>query len=140
MQTVVADVSVGSNENPRGYRRLQCRRPRRLGGIKVQRFKHACKKGYRTYYNRTEEIQPSRRTTYMAQECEAVRLVDNWNMERGESGAMVAVRMREMGDKARETIQGRIYLTSYPRMREHADPLVLEPERGINKIYETKIA
>ena len=81
-------------------------RPRRLSGIEVQRFKHVCKKGYRTFDNRTEEIQPSRRTTYMAQECEAVRLVDNWNMERGESVATVAVHMREMGDKAREKIQG----------------------------------
>jgi len=48
--------------------------------------------------------------------------------------------MRETGDKAREMIQGRIYPTSALRMRESADPPVLEPERGINKIYETKIA
>src|SRR5882672_733718 len=111
MQTVVADVSVGSNENPRGYRELQHGRPQRLSGIEVQRFKNACKKGYRTYDNRTEEIQPSRRTTYRAQECEAVRLVDNWNMEWGESVATAAVCMRETGDKARETIQGHIYPT-----------------------------
>src|SRR5882672_5697702 len=113
---------------------------RRLSGIEVQRFKHTCNKGYRTYDNRTEEIQPSQRTTYRAQECEAVRLVDNWNTEQGESGATEAVRMRETGDKARETIQGRIHLTSDPRMRERADTPVLEPERSINKIYETKIA
>ena len=40
------------------------------------------------------------------QECEAVRLVNNWNMEWGESVAKAAVHMREMGDKAREKIQG----------------------------------
>src|SRR5882672_6494303 len=68
MQTVIADVSVGSNENPRGYRGLQRRRPRRLSGIEVQRFKHTCKKGYRTYDNRTEEIQLSQRTTYRTKE------------------------------------------------------------------------
>src|SRR5882672_3961591 len=99
MQTVVADMSVGSNENPRGYQGLQCRRPQRLSGIEVQRFKHTCKTGYRTYDNRTEEIQPSRRTTYRAQECEAVRLVDNRNTERGESVATAAVCMREMGQR-----------------------------------------
>src|SRR5882672_9983675 len=99
MQTVVADVSVRSNENPRGYRGLQRQRPRRLSGIEVQRFKHACKKGYRTYDNQTEEIQPSRRTTYKAQECEAVRLVDHRNMEQGESVATAAVRMRETGQR-----------------------------------------
>jgi len=48
--------------------------------------------------------------------------------------------MREMGDKAREKIQGRIYPTSDLGMREGADPPVLEPERGINNIYETRIA
>src|SRR5882672_1181087 len=108
--------------------------------MKSRGFKQACKRDTMTYDNRTEEIQPSQRTTYRAQECEAVRLVDNRNMEWGESGDTVAVCMRETGDKARETIQGHIYPTSDPRMREHADPPVLEPERGINKIYETKIA
>src|SRR5882672_515486 len=108
MQTVIADVSVGSNENPRGYRGLQHRRPQRMSGIEVQRFRHTCKKGYRTYDNRIEEIQPSRRTTYKVQECEAVRLVNNQNTEQGESVAKVAVRMRETGDKAREKIQGHI--------------------------------
>src|SRR5467141_314144 len=77
-----------------------------MSGIEVQRFQHMYRKGYRTYDNRTEEIQPSRRTTYRAQECEAVRLVNNRNTERGESVANAAVRMREMGDKARAKIQG----------------------------------
>src|SRR5882672_954630 len=99
MQTVVADMSVGSNKNPRGCRGLQHRRPRRLSGIEVQRFKHVCKKGYRTFDNRTEEIQPSRRTTYKAQECEAVRLVDHRNTERGASVATAAVCMRETGQR-----------------------------------------
>src|SRR5882672_684051 len=107
MQTVMADVSVGSKENPRGCRGLQRWRPRRMSGIEVQRFQHACKKGYRTYDNQTEEIQLSQRTTYRAQEREAVGLVIDQNMEWGRSVARVAVCMREMGDKAREKIQGR---------------------------------
>src|SRR5882672_430701 len=108
MQTVKADMSVGSRENPRVYRGLQRRRPQEMSGIEVQRFQHACRKGYRTYDNQTKEIQPSRRTTYRVQEREAVRLVNNRNMERGESVAKAAVCMREMGYKAREKIQGRI--------------------------------
>src|SRR5882672_11148205 len=84
MQTVVADVSVGSNENPRGYRGLQCRRPRRLSGIEVQRFKHACKKGYRTYDNQTEERQLSHRTTYRISECRVART--GIQSERGKEG------------------------------------------------------
>src|SRR5882672_345049 len=106
MQTVEEDVSVGSRENPRVYRGLQHRRPREMSGIEVQRFQHACRKGYRTYDNQTEEIQPSQRTTYRAQEREAVRLVNNWNTERGKSVAKAAVHMSETGDKAREKIQG----------------------------------
>src|SRR5882672_616980 len=106
MQTVEADMSVGSRENPRVYQGLQCRRPCGMSGIEVQRFQHACRKGYRTHDNRTEEIQPSRRTTYRAQEREAVRLVDNWNTERGKSVTKAAVHMRETGDKARAKIQG----------------------------------
>ena len=77
-----------------------------MSGIKVQRFQHMCRKGYRTYDNRTEEIQHSRRTTYRVQEREAVRLVKNWNTAQGESVAKAAVRMRETGDKARAKIQG----------------------------------
>src|SRR5467141_2099836 len=77
-----------------------------MSGIKVQRFQHTFRKGYRTYDNQTEEIQPSRRTTYRAQEHEAVRLVNNRNMEWGESVAKAAVCMRETGDKARAKIQG----------------------------------
>src|SRR5882672_3834824 len=102
MQTVVADVSVRSRANPRVYRGLQCRRPRRVSEIEVQRFQHACRNGYRTYDNRTEEIQLSRRTTYRVQECKAVGLVINQNMVRNVSVAMVAVHMREMGDRAKE--------------------------------------
>src|SRR5467141_5422021 len=102
MQTVVGDVSVGSRENPGVYRGLQHWRPQGMSGIEVQRFQHACRNGFRTYDNRTEEIQPSRRTTYKVQEREAVRLVKNWNTERGESVAKAAVHMREMGDKATE--------------------------------------
>src|SRR6266850_3836284 len=98
MQTVVADMSVGSRENPRVYRGLQHQRPRRMSGIEVQRFQHACRNGYRTYDNQTEEIQLGRRTTYRAQEPEAVGLVINQNMGWGGSVAMVAVRIREMGD------------------------------------------
>src|SRR5882672_7227058 len=64
---------VGSKENPRVYRGLQRRRPRRVSGIEVQSFKHACKKGYRTYDNKTEEIQLSRRTTYRVQQCRVAR-------------------------------------------------------------------
>src|SRR5882672_11431807 len=111
-----------------------------MSWIEVQRFQHACRKGYRTYDNRTGEIQPSQRTTYRVQEWGAVGLVTNWNTERGGSVAKAAVCMREMGDKAREKIQGRIYPTSDLGMREGADPPVLEPERGINNIYETRIA
>src|SRR5882672_1374141 len=74
------------------------------------------------------------------QEREAVRPVKNWNTARGESVAKAAVCMREMGDKAREKIQGHIYPTSDPGRREHVDPLVLEPERVINNVYETRIA
>src|SRR5882672_10704384 len=74
MQTVVADMSVGSNKNPRGYRGLQRRRPRRLSGIEVQRFKHACRKGYRTYDNQTEDIQLSQGTTYRVSECRVARI------------------------------------------------------------------
>ena len=73
-----------------------------MSEIEVQRFQHACRNGYRTYDNRTEEIQLSQRTTYRAQECEAVGLVINWNMGRGRSVAMAAVRMRETGDRAKE--------------------------------------
>ena len=58
---------------------------------------------------------------------EAVGLVNHQNMEWGESGAKAAVHMREMGDKAREKIQGHIYPTSDPGMREGADTPVLEP-------------
>jgi len=104
----MTDVSVGSIENPKVYQGLQCQRPRRMSGIKVQRFQHACKNGYRTYDNRTEEIQLSRRTTYRVQECEAVGLVINRNMGRSGSVAMVAVCMRETGDRARDKIQGHI--------------------------------
>src|SRR5882672_332714 len=100
MQTVMTDVSVGLRENPRVYRGLQCRRPRRMNGIEVQRFQHACKKGYRTYDNRTEKIQPSQRTTYRVQEHKAVGLVINQSMGWSGSVAMVAVHMREMGDRA----------------------------------------
>src|SRR5882672_11077878 len=133
-------MSVGSRENTRVYRGLQRQRPREMSGIEVQRFQHMCRKGYRTYDNQTEKIQLSRRTTYRAQEREAVGLVINRNMERGESVARAAVHMREIGDKAREKIQGRIYPTSNLGMREDVDPLVLEPGRGINNIYETRIA
>ena len=70
-----------------------------MSGIEVQRFQHACRKGYRTYDNRTEEIQLSQRTTYRAPECEAVGLVINRNMEQDGSVAMAAVRMREMGKR-----------------------------------------
>src|SRR5882672_7357160 len=98
-------MSVGSRENPRVYRGLQRRRPQEMSGIKVQRFQHACRKGYRTYDNRTEEIQLSQRTTYRVQEHEAVRPVNNRNMVWGESVAKAAVCMREMGEKAREEIQ-----------------------------------
>src|SRR5882672_9707397 len=140
MQTVVTDVLVGSREMLRVYQRLQHRRPRRMSEIEVQRCQHACKKGYRTYVNRTEEIQLSQRTTYRVQEREAVGLVINRNTERGESVAREAVRMREMGDKAREKIQGHIYPTSNLGMREDVYPPVLEPERGINNIYDTRIA
>src|SRR5882672_4822791 len=77
----------------------------------------------------------------MAQEREAVGLVINRNTERGGSVARAAVHMRETGDKAREKIQGHIYPTSDPGMREDADPPVLESKRGINdSIYETRIA
>ena len=79
-----------------------------MSGIEVQRFQHACRNGYRTYYNLTEEIQLSQRTTYRVQECEAVGLVINQNMGRGGSVAMAAVCMREMGDRARDKIQGHI--------------------------------
>src|SRR5882672_4039765 len=140
MQTVVGDMSVRSRENPGVYRGLQHWRPRGMSGIEVQRFQHACRNGYRTYDNRTEEIQPSRRTTYRVQEREAVGLVNNQNMEWGGSVAKAAVRMRETGEKAREKIQGRIYPTSDLGMREGVDPPVLEPERGINNIYKTRIA
>ena len=69
-----------------------------------------------------------------------MRLVDNRNTERGEYGATAAVCMREMGDKAREKIQGHIYPASKLGRSHIADPLVLEPERGINMIYEVRIA
>ena len=72
--------------------------------------------------------------------CKSMRLVNNRNMEQGESVAKAAFRMRETGDKARKKIQGCIYPTSNLGRRECVDPQVLEPERGINKIYETKIA
>ena len=111
-----------------------------MSGIKVQRFQHACRKGYRTYDNRTEEIQLSQRTTYRAQECKAVRLVTNRNMEWGGSVARAAVCMREMGDKSREKIQGHIYPASKPGRRGIVDLPVLEPERGINMIYKVRIA
>src|SRR5882672_8145263 len=140
MQTVEADMSVGSRENPRVYQGLQCWRPQEMSGIEVQRFQHTYRKGYRTYDNRTEEIQLSRRTTYRVQEREAVGLVINQNMEQGRSVARAAVHMRETGDKAKEKIQGHIYPTSNLGMREDADPSVLEPERGLNNIYETRIA
>src|SRR5467141_2093320 len=140
MQTVTAGRVSWVSRGTGIERASRRQRPRRVSKMKSRGFEQACKRDTMTYDNRTEEIQPSRRTTYRAQECEAVRLVDNWNTERGESGATAAVCMREMGDKAREMIQGRIYPTSDPRMWEHADPPVLEPERGINKIYETKIA
>src|SRR5882672_2185082 len=73
MQTVEADMLVGSRENPRVYRGLQRRRPQEMSGIEVQRFQHACRKGYRTYDNRTEEIQLSCRTTYRISECRVTR-------------------------------------------------------------------
>src|SRR5882672_1679987 len=60
-------MSVGSRESPRVYQVLQHWGPREMSGIEVQRFQHACRKGYKTYDNRTEEIQLSRRTTYKAQ-------------------------------------------------------------------------
>src|SRR5882672_10353401 len=44
-----------------------------MSGIEVQRFQHMCRKGYRAYDNRTEEIQLSQRTTYRAPECRATR-------------------------------------------------------------------
>src|SRR5882672_8971941 len=115
-----------------------------MSGIEVQRFQHTCRKRYRTYDNRTEEIQLSQRTTYRAQEREAVGLVINWNTEWGESVARPAVHMRETGDKAREKIQGHICPTSDLRRREHVDPPVLEPERGINiymrpEYHETRV-
>src|SRR5882672_7580146 len=98
----MADVLVGSRVNPRVYRGLQCRRPRRVSGIVVQRFQHVCQSGYRTYDNRTEEIQLSQRTTYRAQEREAVRLVINRSTGRSGSVAMAAVCMRGTGDRAME--------------------------------------
>jgi len=61
-------------------------------------------------------------------------------MEQGGSVARAAVRMRETGDKASEKIQGRIYPASESGRRGIADPLVLDPERGINNIYTTRIA
>src|SRR5882672_3670172 len=76
MQTVVADVSVRSRENPRVYRGLQHRRPQRVSEIEVQRFQHMCRNGQRTDDNQTEEIQLSRRTTYRTHECEAVEMGD----------------------------------------------------------------
>ena len=54
------------------------------------------------YDNQTEEVQLSQRTTYRAQEHEAVELVFNWSMGRSGSVAMVAVHMRETGDRAKE--------------------------------------
>ena len=73
-----------------------------MSGIEVQRFQHVCRKGYRTYDNRTEEIQPSQRTTYRAQEHEAVGLVINQSMGRSRSVAMAAVCMRGTGDRSKE--------------------------------------
>src|SRR5882672_11079491 len=112
-------MSVGSRENPRVYRGLQRWRPQEMSGIEVQRFKHACKKGYRTYDNQTEEIQPSRRTTYKVQECEAVRLVDNRNTERGESVAKAAVHMREMGGQSQREDTG-VHITNIRSENEGA--------------------
>ena len=77
-----------------------------MSGIEVQRFQHTCRKGYRTYNNQTEEIQLSRRTTYRVQECEAVGLVINRNTGWSGSVAMVAVHMRETGDRAKDKTQG----------------------------------
>ena len=73
-----------------------------MSGIEVQRFQHVCRKGYRTYDNLTEEIQLNRRTTYRAQECEAVRLVINRSMGRSGSVAMAAILMRDTEDRAME--------------------------------------
>ena len=79
-----------------------------MSGIEVQGFQHACKNGYRTYDNQTEEIQRSRRTTYRAQEREAVGLVINRNTGRSRSVAMVAVHIRGMGDRAKDKTQRHI--------------------------------
>jgi len=43
---------------------------------------------------------------------------------------MAAVCMRGMGDGAKDQIQGSIQMTPDLGMREDADLLVLEPERG----------
>src|SRR5882672_4021876 len=63
---------------------LQRWRLQEMSGIEVQRFQHACRKGYRTYDNRTEEIQLSRRTTYRAPECRAAR--NSIQSEHGKEG------------------------------------------------------
>ena len=55
-----------------------------MSGIEVKRFKHACKKGYRTYDNRTEELKLSQRTTYRATECRVSRT--GIQLEHGKEG------------------------------------------------------
>ena len=79
-----------------------------MSEIEVQMFQHMCRNGYRTYDNRTEEIQLSQRTTYRAQQCEAVGLVINRNTGQSGSIAMAAVCMRKMGDRAKDKTQGHI--------------------------------
>src|SRR5882672_12674164 len=106
MQTVTAG-RVGRVSRGTGIERAsRHQRLCRVSKMKSRGFKQACKRDTMTYDNQTEEIQPSRRTTYKEQECETVRLVDHRNTEWDESVATAAVRMRETGDKARETIQG----------------------------------
>src|SRR5882672_7624967 len=106
MQTVMTDVLVGSRANPRVYRGLQHRRPQRVSGIEVQRFQHACRNGYRTYDNQTEDSAEELLIGHTNARLQGQ--VINQNMERSVSVAMVAVHMMEMGDGTRDKILGHL--------------------------------
>ena len=75
-------------------------------------------------YNSAEELLIGHMNTKLW------RWVINQNMEWRVFVAMVAVRMREMGNRSRDKIQGCMQLASDLGMREVMDPMVLGPTKG----------
>src|SRR5882672_11184906 len=70
MQTVTAGC-VGRVSRGTGIEQASRHwRPCRVSKMKSRGFEQACKRDTMTYDNRTEEIQPSRGTTYKVQVCE----------------------------------------------------------------------